>query len=593
MASINVEVGVEDAKFIAFFQKYKEYTAAAEKQPEAWRKVAQYSSNVKKNAEDTEKANSKAADDLDRASTSMTTLKRLSDQTSRAWLAMQRSTSKVAGNITQATTSLMKWAGITTLVGGLAGAGGLFGMDALARGVSSDRSAAMGSGSGFGSRRSFLLNYGRFGDAEGVLNNINTQKHSANKQALRAMGFTPEEIDSMDSAELAARYEERVQKQTKNVNPSRLSDWMRQRNVDQVMSLEDVQRLQKTDDAEMGGVKSRFKRDTQRFGLDKGQQRGWQEFETTLARASKSIETMFIAALGRLTPGLTKVSDAFTNLLDKIAPNSKDGGPLDRWLDSLNKGLEKFAKYIGTDEAKTSIVKFFRGVKEIAKMVWEFAKGAWNLAKNLGFVTAAQAHEADGTGGGLGAYGRSSRGAGLGIGVRGGKYDSNYRDAASGGRRSNEFYSAIQRAEGTAGKDPYNVWLGNTPSPKPLTEMTLNEALAQGEWLRKNTRIGRRTNSSAKGAFQIVNKTQKWAMRELGLSGNEKMTPEIQRAMADFIYDRQGYGAWEGLKTHPRDRRIVQDNSSYKPNTKTTVQVFPSIGSNPFIGAAGAYTGGH
>lgn len=112
----------------------------------------------------------------------------------------------------------------------------------------------------------------------------------------------------------------------------------------------------------------------------------------------------------------------------------------------------------------------------------------------------------------------------------------------------NSWYEAIMRAEGTAGKDPYNVVLGNgrygLPS-KPLTDMSLAEAYQFGRSVR-----ARHGSSSAIGAFQIVGQTMKSFMGEAGLGWNDKFSPENQRKLADVIRRHQGFGAWEGFKVH-------------------------------------------
>lgn len=119
------------------------------------------------------------------------------------------------------------------------------------------------------------------------------------------------------------------------------------------------------------------------------------------------------------------------------------------------------------------------------------------------------------------------------------------------------FFNAIIRAEGTAsgGRDPYNTSLGFMVSPKPLTSMTMNEVLAWGE----HVRAAQGVNSSAKGAFQIVNQTQRAAMAALGIGGNEIFSPENQRKMAMWIAKTQGLGAWEGLKKHGNEMATARN----------------------------------
>jgi hypothetical protein len=123
-------------------------------------------------------------------------------------------------------------------------------------------------------------------------------------------------------------------------------------------------------------------------------------------------------------------------------------------------------------------------------------------------------------------------------------------------------YDAIIKAEGT-GKygDPYNTTLGYLKPPKPLTEMTIDEAYAWGEHVRRHTKIGRQTNSSAKGAFQIVNQTMRRHQHLLGMKGSELFDVEHQKRLADSIRRHEGFGAWEGFKTG-YGRRILNGYTS-------------------------------
>ncbi|HEY8215262.1 MAG TPA: hypothetical protein VIG36_14160, partial [Methylocystis sp.] len=129
----------------------------------------------------------------------------------------------------------------------------------------------------------------------------------------------------------------------------------------------------------------------------------------------------------------------------------------------------------------------------------------------------------------------------------------------------NDFYSAIMRAEGTARfGDPYNTSLGYRASPKPLTQMTLRESLDWGEEIARQemarTGLSRGEVSSAKGAFQIVNATQRDAMRALGLGDNDLFSAANQNRMADWIMRTQGIGAWTGFRTHPADAAVARSS---------------------------------
>jgi TP901 family phage tail tape measure protein len=143
-------------------------------------------------------------------------------------------------------------------------------------------------------------------------------------------------------------------------------------------------------------------------------------------------------------------------------------------------------------------------------------------------------------------------------------------------------FDAIIRSEGT-GKhgNPYDTSLGYLKSPKPLSQMTMDEALSWGDHIRKGTSIGLRTNSSAKGAFQIVNTTQRAAMKALGLKGSDAFDETNQQRMAQWIARKQGLGAWEGLKINPTQmgiaRRAIGEGAlSQVPDAASAVSKVPS-----------------
>lgn len=137
-------------------------------------------------------------------------------------------------------------------------------------------------------------------------------------------------------------------------------------------------------------------------------------------------------------------------------------------------------------------------------------------------------------------------------------------------------YENIQKAEGTFGKDPYNTSLGYIDpmteegwkgAKKPLSQMTMTESLQWGEYIaatvgKDKKGRGRAYSSSAKGAFQIVNDTQKDAMADLGLKGTDPFNEKNQKRMADWILQKpgQGFSAWEGFKKHPELLKAAKSN---------------------------------
>lgn len=120
---------------------------------------------------------------------------------------------------------------------------------------------------------------------------------------------------------------------------------------------------------------------------------------------------------------------------------------------------------------------------------------------------------------------------------------------------------------GESGGD-YNALFGYSNRPggafegKPITQMTVDEALQfanpsgqYGQWVKGQ--IGR--VATPMGAYQVVGTTLRDAKRGLGLTGSERMTPELQDRIGQWIYQTQGTGAWEGYKPNAAAQSVASD----------------------------------
>ena len=106
---------------------------------------------------------------------------------------------------------------------------------------------------------------------------------------------------------------------------------------------------------------------------------------------------------------------------------------------------------------------------------------------------------------------------------------------------------------GESGGD-YNALFGYANRPGGqfagvrLTDMTVNQALQfsdpSGPYAQSvRGQIGR--VATPMGAYQVVGSTLREAVKGLGLTGNERMTEDLQDQIGMWIYQNQGPGAWE------------------------------------------------
>ncbi len=133
------------------------------------------------------------------------------------------------------------------------------------------------------------------------------------------------------------------------------------------------------------------------------------------------------------------------------------------------------------------------------------------------------------------------------------------------------FLDLIGRAEGTDKGRGYNETLGYgayTNGPRELTSMSLDDIRQLQNYMLVHPQ--NYFNSSALGRYQIVGKTLDGLRAELGLTGQEKFTPELQDRLATTLAQRRGNdpaglrNEWEGLRRIP-DAEISAAFGNFTP----------------------------
>ncbi len=572
-AKIEVNVALDDGPFAAFAQKFKEYQTALDKTPDAWKKVARSSEESNLHFEMTTAALAQQADDMAKLAHGMGGFRRDSEAAARHWHGLSLSTHNVAGNILSMTSSLMKWAGVTSLISGLAGVGGMMGFDSLGYGVASSRTAAMGLGATYGGRQSFLTNFDRLGDASGLLSRVNEIEHRADNIPLRALGLSQEESQG-DTADVGANAILRLKKLVDGVkDPRFLQDTLHANRADELISLQQAQVLKGMSPKEVADMVSAYRRDKGKLGLSDPAQRKWQEFSTQMSRAGAQIENTFVKRLGALTPSLTQLSGAFAEVVDKLMA---DKGPLAHWLDKLDDGVEWLAKNIDTPAFQRTISDFIDGVGTLANELGSLLTGFLQFGKWLG-ISPAEASEGPRSapaGGGSSSSGAAQPGDCAYRGVLGAQ-GKDGRDGAGGkDGRDGSFFGSLAQIE-SGNRNIYSTVDPDVAGP----------------------------GTRSQGYFQINTPTwQEFAGRagvNLGKYPNAMSAPKDVQAQVAAAVPFSRFG--------PRTRRMMQEKfgpldthqpvgklgarfspSSAPANTTTRITVTKPTGSDPNTAAAAA-----
>ncbi|ELP5234883.1 hypothetical protein JQN59_18040 [Citrobacter sp. B72] len=392
-----VDIDVNDDKFVAFMEKFKEYQAALEELPETWRGLAHGATDATK-----ETAKAKAEGDLlakafsEGASAILSInsgLERLTDSLDRANKSQEdfnkktrsskgflsdatKDAKSLAGHIRDATTSLLSWGGIVGLFTGVLGVGGLFGLNRLAATTGSQRFTSLGIGTSIGALDSTAINYQKaLGNPTGTLGAIRDSQMDLSKRwQFQAMGINNPDQDP-------AKLLPQMIRNARDIfvkNGSTLQG-ANAYGLTNFFSLDDLNRFKNMSDEEIDAMERRAQKDAKLLQITDQQARQWQDFNVQLDYSSQSIRNAFVRGLGPLTPQLSKLSDALVSAIDTVLQSPELG----KWIDGLAGGIERFGNYLASPEFTKDVDSFMAGIEKLGALigkVYDWVVGKTNIS---------------------------------------------------------------------------------------------------------------------------------------------------------------------------------------------------------------------
>lgn len=378
-----VDIDVNDDKFVAFMEKFKEYQAALEDLPEAWRGLAHGATDATKETAKAKtegdllaKAFSEGAsailsinsgldrltDSLDRANKSQEDFNKKT-RSSKGFLSDATKDAKsLAGHIRDATTSLLSWGGIVGLFTGVLGVGGLFGLNRLAATTGSQRFTSLGIGTSIGALDSTAINYQKaLGNPTGTLGAIrDSQMDLSRRWTFQAMGINNPDQDP-------AKLLPQMIRNARDIfvkNGSTLQG-ANAYGLTNFFSLDDLNRFKNMSDEEIDAMERRAQKDAKLLQITDQQARQWQDFNVQLDYSGQSIRNTFVRGLGPLTPQLSKLSDALAGAIDTVLQSPELG----KWIDGLAGGIERFGKYLASPEFTKDVDSFMAGIEKLGALI--------------------------------------------------------------------------------------------------------------------------------------------------------------------------------------------------------------------------------
>lgn len=378
-----VDIDVNDDKFVAFMEKFKEYQAALEELPEAWRGLAHGATDATKETAKAKtegdllaKAFSEGAsailsinsglerltDSLDRANKSQEDFNNKT-RSSKGFLSdASKDAKSLAGHIRDATTSLLSWGGIVGLFTGVLGVGGLFGLNRLAATTGSQRFTSLGIGTSIGALDSTAINYQKaLGNPTATLGAIRDSQMDLSKRwQFQALGINnPDQDPAKLLPQLIRNARDIFVKNGSTLQGANAYG------LTNFFSLDDLNRFKNMSDEEIDAMERRAQKDAKLLQITDQQARQWQDFNVQLDYSGQSIRNTFVRGLGPLTPQLSKLSDALAGAIDTVLQSPELG----KWIDGLAGGIERFGNYLASPEFTKDVDSFMAGIEKLAALI--------------------------------------------------------------------------------------------------------------------------------------------------------------------------------------------------------------------------------
>ncbi|EMF0763912.1 transglycosylase SLT domain-containing protein [Klebsiella variicola] len=380
-----VDIDVNDDKFVAFMERFREYQSALDDLPEAWRVAAV---GIGESSKQTEKAKGEAKElgaefnavadailtinsGIDRLNANLEDSNKKQDEFNKkagqgqGFINQAKKDAKeLAGHIKEATASLLSWGGIVGIFTGVLGVGGLFGINRLAATTGAQRFTSLGLGTSIGALDSTAINYQKaLGNPAGTLGAIRDSQMDLSKRwTFQAMGINNPDQDPAKLLPQMIRNARDI-----FVKSGSTLQGANAYGLTNFFTLDDLNRFKNMSDEEITAMEKRAQQDARMLQITDQQARQWQDFNVQLDYSSQSIRNTFVRGLGPLTPQLSKLSDALSGAINTVLKSPELG----KWIDALAGGIERFGNYLASPAFTNDVESFMSGVKKLALTIMD------------------------------------------------------------------------------------------------------------------------------------------------------------------------------------------------------------------------------
>jgi len=260
-------------------------------------------------------------------------------------------TADIARNAASAAYSAAKWVAFSAVASG-------FGLGGLAANASSMRRQSQGLGINTGELRAANVNFGKYIDPESALANIaGAQSDLSKRWIFNALGENPNGKNAGDILpEILPKIVQAFRAGGGTLQGAQA------RGLTELVGIDDLRRLSSLSESELSQTIEAYRRD--RAKLLEGDEvgRSWQDFLTSLHRASQEIEVSLLKGLTKLTPYLTDFANGIAKAIDAFVSS----GGLQAWIEKVGNALQKLGAYLGSKEFSDDVETFMGAIHTMA-----------------------------------------------------------------------------------------------------------------------------------------------------------------------------------------------------------------------------------
>jgi len=364
-----IDIEVRDQAFKDFSALFAKYQTQLGKLPGSWDKVDAAIKQTTNPFKQIHAILSGTVEQLNAARTAQEKLRLSAQASGKVFGVMATSTGKLARNIKSTTLDLLRWGSLTAVFSGLLGAGGLFGLNRLAAAAGNSRREAQGLGVTPGEREAAKINYQKLVDVDSMLTKINEAKWDVTKRsAFAAAGLQTGDWENRNAADILKTLVPQLKTRFDQIGGTKQG--ADATGLTQFVDMETLTRLKNVTREEIDAAGKRYDADVRLLSISDRAQRAWQDFSMQLQRAGAQIENSFLKGLAPLTPHLEKLSAAVAHAVDVFLASPKIG----KWIDTVGVGLQKFAKYLTSDDFTEDVKSFFDALDELGGAIYGVAR---------------------------------------------------------------------------------------------------------------------------------------------------------------------------------------------------------------------------